>query len=489
MSDLGQLLAATETAVARARATSTPPPDALAGTLRRVRRRRTVRHSVQSVAGVAVVAALGVTAWLGTHVPDPPAPATTGTPTASPTTTPTPTPTPAAVAPAATVHVADPWPVPDGLIESTGPGWSLVQDMQTRTGTDPSKATPEDYRTLLTLVSPAGEHHPLLEVASDRVLTGWFDWTAGQPMVLFTSTDHSAASPEQLAGTLDLRTGDLTPWADLPASAMWIGGTRQGTTVWAVPQWDDTDMPDGGMPMPRNVLGPQLRMHGFAPTEFRLTVRAPDGTQRDLGPIDDSRYTTSLSPDGRWVTATAADGGLLLVDLRSGTSTTASQVPAEPPCTVGGWTGPDELLLSCGVPAELRVLDAREPSSAPRTVGTSEFTVVDATPLGDGRVALGILTQEAPCDVGGDAAVLADGVVSPLTGQWGPYDHASGSQVAGGSVLTELNVCYVGHGKAGRQRTISTDATTGAVTELGSLVGEVTDDGWDRSLYGWLVGR
>ena len=106
MTDLGQLLAATETAVERARAGAAPTPGALAGTLRRVRRRRVVRHSAQSMAGVVLVAALGATAWLSTHLPDPPAPAATTTPTASPT--PTTAPSPEAAAPAApAVHTHD----------------------------------------------------------------------------------------------------------------------------------------------------------------------------------------------------------------------------------------------------------------------------------------------------------------------------------------------------------------------------------------------
>ena len=488
MSDLGQLLAATETAVERSRTGAAPAPGALAATVRRVRRRRVVRHSAQSMAGVVLVAVLGATAWLSAHLPDAPAPAATTTPTASPT--PTTAPSPEAAAPAApAVHIGTPLPVADGLIGSSTAGWMLVTDSQTRSGVDPETATPDDYRTLLMLVSPAGDRHPVLEVVSDRIMVGTFWWTAGQPMVLAQSMDGAAAVQQDLIGLLDLRTGDLTPWPDLPVSAMWIGGTRTGTTVWAAPQWDPADMPPGSVPMPHNVLGPQMRMAGFAPTEFRLLVRDANGAQRDLGTIDDSRYVTSLSPDGAWVSATAPDGSLLLVDLRSGTRTTVSSVPADRACTVAGWSGPHELLLSCGVPAELLALDATAPSSPPRVVGTSEHTVVDATPIGDGRVAVEISTQEAPCDGGGDPAVLADGVVSPLIGQWGPYDHSYGFQVGGGSVVAELNSCYVGHGRAGPQRTVSTDLTTGAVTELGSIEGEVTDDGWDRAMYGWLVGQ
>ena len=490
MSDLGQLLAATETAVARARSAETPTPDALAGTLRRVRRRRAVRHSAQSMAGVAVVGVLGVTTWLSTHLTDPPIPATTTAPTASPAPTTTPSPTPPAAAPAVpAVHVGTPLPLPDGLIESSTAGWMLVSDVQSRTGVDPYAATPDDYRTLLLLVSPTGERYPVLEVVSDRMSVGVSRWTAGQPMVLATSSDGAAAEQEDLFGTLDLRTGDLAPWTDLPTSTLWIGGTRDGATVWASPQWDRTEIPEGTVPMPRNVLGSQLRMTEFTSIVFHLLVREADGTQRDLGPIDDSRYVTSLSPDGAWVSATAPGGELLLVDLRSATRTTVSTVPPDRTCTVAGWSGPHQLLLSCGTPADLLAIDATTPSSPPRLVGTSEHRVVDATPIGDGRVALGIVTQEAPCDGGGDPAVLADGVVSPLTGQWGPYDHSTFLRFGGGAVVTELNDCYVGHGRAGRQRTVRTDLTTGEVTELSVLEGEVTDDGWDRSVWGWLVGQ
>ena len=61
--------------------------------------------------------------------------------------------------------------------------------------------------------------------------------------------------------------------------------------------------------------------------------------------------------------------------------------------------------------------------------------------------------------------------------------------MGGGSVVAELNSCYVGHGKAGRQRTISTDLTTGAVTELGSLEGEPATEGWEHVLMGFTVGQ
>ncbi|WP_456789329.1 hypothetical protein [Cellulomonas sp. P5_C5] len=473
MTDLGQLLAATETAVARARTDAAPPPDALTGTLRRVRRRRAVRHSAESVAGVALVGVLGATAWLTTHPTSPPAPASTILPTASST------PTPTAVAPAVpAVHVATPLPVPAGLIESATAGWMLANDFQVRAGVDPYKATDDDYRTWLVLVSPTGERHPLLEIVSDRVGVGTYSWTAGQPLVVATTSDASVKNSQPTVGLLDLRTGDLTPWPDVPTSASWIGAGRDESTVWSsLRLWADSDYPEGFT----------TPLEG-AP-EAHLLVRAADGTQRDLGPIGDSREETSVSPDGTWVSTTTPDGALLLVDLRSGAREPVTSAPADRACTVGGWSGPHELLLSCGVPADLLGIDATKPSSPPRQVGTSEHTVVDATLLGDGRVGVGILTQEAPCNVGGDPAVLADGAVTPLTGQWGPFDHAYGVHFGGGAVVTDLNGCYVGHGKAGRQRVVRTDVTTGAVVELALLQGEVTDDGFDRWLHGWLVGR
>lgn len=478
MSDLGQLLAEAEVAIERRRSGATPDTGTLAGTVRRVRQRRAVRHSLQSVAGVGLVGVLGATAWLGTHRADQsPVPAVSLT--ESPTATPTPTP------PA--VHVGEPLPLPGGLVESSTAGWTLVTDNQTRVGTDPSDAPTDAYRNRLLLVSPSGERYPALET-SVRTGLNVFWWTAGQPLVLATTTNYLEDRPVDVIGRLDLRTGDLQPWPDFPLSAMWIGGTPDGTTVWAAPQTDYSDLPEGAVPAPRNVLGPQNRMSTWGAT-FHLLVREPDGTQRDLGAIDDSAYATSLSPDGRWVSATGTDGRLVLVDLRSGDATTVTTVTTDRTCTVGGWSGPHELLLSCGTPANLLSLDAARPETPPRLLATSEHPVVDATPLPDGRVLLGVITQEPPCDGGGDPAVLADGVISPLTTQWGQYDHSYGFQRGGGSVIADLNSCYVGHGKAGRQRTISTDVTTGAVTELSTLEGEPATEGWEHVLMGFTVGQ
>ncbi|WP_456847417.1 hypothetical protein [Cellulomonas sp. P5_C6] len=489
MSDLGHLLADTEAAVERGRSGAVPTASSLAGTVRRVRRRRAVRHSAQSVAGVALVGVLGATAWFGAHRADQaPVPASSPTesqPAPSPTPTASSAPTSAAIPP---VHVGEPLPLPAGLVEGSSAGWMLVPDNQTRVGTDPYDAPADAYRNRLLLISPAGERSPLLETSVRRGLVV-FRWTAGQTLVVASTTDYTTEKPTDVAGLLDLRTGDLEPWPDLPPSALWIGGTDDGTTVWAAPQWDFTDLPAGAVPMPRNVLSAQNRMAGYPDTTFHLLVRDADGTQRDLGTIDDTVYATSLSPDGGWVTATGPDGRLLLVDLRSGTPTPVSTVPTDRPCAIGGWSGPHELLLSCGTPAELLALDATRPSATPRLLATSDHPVIDATPLPDGRVGLGLVVQGPPCDGGADPGVLADGVVSPLTTQWGPDDHSYWLQFGGGTVVTDLNDCYVGHGKAGRQRTVSTDLTTGAVTELFTLEGEPTDDGWEHSLGGVVVGR
>ncbi|MEZ0448841.1 hypothetical protein [Cellulomonas sp. ICMP 17802] len=484
MSDLGHLLADTEAAVERRRSGAAPTASLLAGTVRRVRRRRAVRHSAQSVAGVGLVGVLGATAWFGAHR-SAPAPVPAFSPTESPAPAASPT-TAAAAAPP--VHVGEPLPLPAGLIEDSSAGWMLVPDNQTRVGTDPYHAAADAYRNRLLLISPTGARNPVLETS---VRTGLvvFGWTAGSPLVVASTTDYTAASPTDVAGLLDLRTGDLEPWPDLPPSALWIGGADDGTTVWAAPQWDFTDLPAGAVPMPRNVLSAQNRMTGYPGSTFHLLVRDPDGSQRDLGVIDDSVYPTSLSPDGSWVTATGPDGRLLLVDLRSGTATSASTVPTDRPCTIGGWSGPHEVLLSCGTPADLLALDATRPSATPRLLATSEHPVIDATPLPDGRVGLGLVVQGPPCDGGAEPGVLADGVVSSLTTRWGPDDHSYWLQFGGGTVVTDLNDCYVGHGTAGRQRTVSTDVTTGAVTELFTLEGEPTDDGWEHSLGTVVVGR
>lgn len=189
----------------------------------RVHRRRVVRHSAQ--AGVAVVASAGVAAggWFGLHRGEEPVPPATPTPTV---TTPAPTPAPAPSATPSATPTAEPivqtgfptaLPLPDGLLEQTGPGWVLTMHRPQYVAGGAEHVVGQ----AIFLVSPTGETYRVLDLPVDRFLV-LFGWTAGSSTadVRFGTRDADGRlTTETQDGQLDLRTGALTPGGiDLPFS-------------------------------------------------------------------------------------------------------------------------------------------------------------------------------------------------------------------------------------------------------------------------------
>lgn len=498
MTDLGHLLASVEDDVERAHAAARPTPDALESTRRSVHRRRVRRHTRDGgIGALVVVLAVGVTAWglQGREaLPADPRPTPTApTPSAAPT-------TPVTVVPlGAPVQVATPRDVPVAdLLAAAGPGWSLATLVEARLAPagEPEPDVPETRR-VLALVSPTGERTRLLDVP-DTASLGVVDWRPGATTALASAR---LGPDEPLAdGTLDLTTGTLVP-IPFPWERHPLGLTATGESAWFV-----RDMPAELAALPPEelaryspvapgsavALDPEVeaRFDGIDPADVprqtgTLRLVAPDGATRDLGEVTLPHRLHPLSPDRRWLALHAADGALVGLDLRTGATHAVAQAPTDPACRLAGWADDHAVLTACPDAGAWRLdaVDVATDTGATR-LATSDVTVRDAWPAGEGRVALGRVVQPEPCDVTSDPAVLEDGTVRSLTDGWSPYDHGTSLVVTEDAAWTTLNGCYVGTGRAGPVREVRVDLRTGATTSLASIDprrggGDVVDeDGW-----------
>lgn len=501
MTDLGELLGTVEDHVERAHRGAVPAPVTIGLLRRRVRRQRVVRHARDgALAGVASVVVAAVAWWAAPDAGRPlPAASATSTPAPTSGASPaTPAPVPADAGPG--VPVATPLAVPPGLLASTGEGWLVARSTQVRAGADEGGVLdPADLRTTLDVVAPTGERTAVLEV-DGRTTLGVHAWSAGSTVVVATAR---GADDVLRSGLLDLRTGELVelplPWDRQPlgvavtGESLWVGrdapADTTGTTSSAFP----------GVLVgrePQDAGAGDALPAGAPAYEGRLRALAADGTARDLGDIALPQRLHPLSPDRTWLVLQDAAGDPVAVDVRDGATHPLRRWPADAGCRPDGWAGDHEVLVACAQPDgswRLLGVDVAQ-GSAPRALGTSDVPVREAWPLADGRVALGRVTVPAPCDVTGDPAVLADGVVRSLTDGWSPYDHGTGVVVAGDAVWTHLNGCYPGSGRADPQRDVRVDTVTGAVTTLAWLEarapGQVVVDGWRvASVDGFVPAR
>ncbi|GIG40905.1 hypothetical protein [Cellulomonas phragmiteti] len=511
MTDLGHLLSSVEQNVEQAHTGAATPAEVLAGTRATVRRRRLLRHVRDGATGaLAVVAVAGLTTWGLQARPTPPAdvvptPSTGPTPTA---TTGPDVPESVALTLGAPVQVATPRDVPVAdLLAAAGPGWSLVTVTQERVGASQDVMQPGDLRSVIALMSPTGERTTLLDVAGTTSL-GIVDWRAGAPVAQASgSVDVDAGF---VSGTLDLRTGQLTP-VPFPWVHHALGTAATGESVWLVAE----------MPADLAALDDEARSHlrpaapgsmvaldpesvvepGGDPTTVphlagRLWLVAPDGALRDLGDVSLPHRLPPMSPDGRWLALQAPDGGLQGVDLRAGTTRPVAGAPTDPACRLAGWAGAHAVLSTCPGADGAWQLDAVDLADGGATrLATSDVPVRDAWPLGDGRVGLGRVVLPAPCDVVSDPAVLQDGAVRSLTDAWSPYDHGTWLTFTGGAAWTSLNGCYPGTGRADPQRDVRVDLTTGETSTLAWLEPRrgveqvVEDDVWRVTGLSVVPGR
>ncbi len=284
----------------------------LAAIHRDVRRRRTTR-TVQhaSVAAVAVVA-VATAGWFGLHRPPvEPVETPTPSPTSTATRTPTPTPTPTSAGP---VHedtagldvverpgAARLYAMPPGLLDRTGPGWTLVR------GYGYLRDDEQVSEGVISLVAPDGTSYLVADVVGSVTLAAW---DGGPTAVVVTQTDEGELG---VRGTLDLRSGAVTP--DVPTVSrlsQLVGRTADGAEVW------------------------EGYGQGGTTTEVRVV---DDGTDRTVLSDLRSGSTVAVSPDGRRVVVDEHEEGrdVLVADLTTGTTTSRPAGPAGHLCWNVGW--------------------------------------------------------------------------------------------------------------------------------------------------------
>ena len=391
------------------------PAAGLAGLRTRVRRRRAVRHTVEAVAVLPVVAAVGVGGWLllGDRHPVPPvvSPNPTSTPTDTapdPTPTPTPTPTIARGDPITEPGLPTYYEMPEGLLERATTGWVLAvyEPMPWFPVTAPTTA-------VVVLASPDGLAYEVTrwdprvgQADGSWVLTDLLDWRAGDTTALVTQTVVSADGryASAVVRELDMLTGAVRD----------VSGHEDDELVAA---------------------GDTVRVWHDA-TAQTLTFEAPSGTPTLEGEPW-SRWVT-LGPDERYALV-EGDGVPRVLDVASGEAV-GPTLPERPEgwCEPVSWWTASSLLLECldqdpgaweGLTLELH----------PRLVTLPLGAASDEA--GTQLLAIGLGDPE-PWQWGN--AWVADGVVvvqaTRVTDSLGPYSDAcaDGAYLLRDGVFTEL---------------------------------------------------
>ena len=215
-----------------------PSAGVLAGTVRRVKRRRAVRHSVQGVGAGATVAVVAGASWFGLRSQDPVPPAvspsptvttppTTPTPSPTPTPTPTPTETPVTPPPVPTSFgQPDAEPITPSVLAQSKPGWVLA--MYTPSYVTEGSDEWVSGQSVLYAASPSGDRYQVLELPSGAdEIAQVIHWKAGESRALV----QLIAGPHRY---LDLLTGALSPVPGAPEEGRWLGVVSTGNTVWPV---------------------------------------------------------------------------------------------------------------------------------------------------------------------------------------------------------------------------------------------------------------
>lgn len=358
------------------RAVSRPDESGVRLLVGAVRRRRNRRHAVRSVAGAALVGAIGAASWVGlgrqapvvpvqtpttspTASPDP-SPSVTASPTVSSATRPTPTSSPGF--PAAV-------PLPDGLLEQATAGWVLAvhhpvyapqDDLAGEDGVEVGAA--------LYLLSPQGERYKVRDLPLEQPVR-LLHWAAGETRAL-VAVGSWDDTPGSTPAWIDLRTGEVSDVAGA-SDGIFVGMRADGTTLWR-------DGRGGGW-------------------EIFAVDDAGDVRDRWSGPSDVT--LTSLSPRGDAV-ALDAGGGVELLDLGSGSLRQVSAPPGS--CSTVAWATTTELLVRCmaddpgsdGTQGTVYAVDTQDAASAPAVV--AETAMLGGVPargaaLSDGRVVVSVL--------------------------------------------------------------------------------------------------
>jgi hypothetical protein len=424
--DLIDLMHADVAAREQSMAGAQPGAGALAVTVRRVRRTRAVRHTVQAVGVGAVAVALGGASWFGLRGHETPAPAQTPTPSVSPS---APAPSPSATAaPVALDEIPGLPPtqaMPPGLLERTTPGWVLTIYRSEPWPEEEFTESPDSSVHTVVLVSPAGDRYRVVDLPTDTAVT-LLDWHAGATTaVVQVDWAGDLGSGQEPRAVLDLATGTLTPTdlglPDADGGPFYWGVASDGAELWSVGIADEGHTTD-------------------------LYRRTAAGAVQTVGHVG---YPALLDPTGRWlVTASpGAEDRFTLVDVvRGGEKELGFGVPGRW-CHVVGWIDAGSLLTTCADPEPDAVYPANPNATLYRVdvsggaARASELTrFADDEPfpamwsgaaLADGRVAF------ATVERGGDACEagvsLWDGdAVVPVQGAG---DTAFTVSVAGGALF------------------------------------------------------
>ncbi len=320
--DIADLLADAVDDRARSLSGLLPTPAAFALTRARIRRRRIVRHSVETGVGIAASGAVAAGAWLGAHMdraPAPPAqsPSTSATPTPAPTSTPTSEPTTSgpAVTPTASPGLPAALPAPDGLLATTGPGWVLAAYRSAPA--DPGSAAAVVHAVLA--VAPDGTRYRLVDLPADRSVE-LLDWHAGDTRARVSYGPWGVDG--SLTGWLDLRTGTLTrDDLALPAGRVYEARLDDGTTLWTA---------------------------NLDPGPVQLWAVPAGGTARLVGQLGDhwTKPRLSLSQTRVAALAPTADS-VVVLDLATGARSTVDLAVPGGECALLGWLDDRSVLVSC----------------------------------------------------------------------------------------------------------------------------------------------
>ena len=301
--DLSDLMAAALDVQEREIAGIAPQPAVFARTVRRVRHRRLVRHSVESSVAVAAVAGLATAGWIGSRYAPPP-PAHTPSPTIeSPTPTPSTTATPTPVTRPGLPPVL---PLPDGLLATTTPGWVLTPD---RPVSDDG-AVAGQY---LVLASPQGERYLVADLSTTgevRILS----WQAGAPT--------ARVLVEGAPASVDLSAGSITPDLRTLPDAVYVATMAGGLEVWMTPS-------EGPEPPPTYAV-------------------PPEGGAWMIGSLGSSSAPVSVSPDGRLLASdTASADAVVVVDATTGVRSVIPFGQPNAQCSTVAWIDATGVLAQC----------------------------------------------------------------------------------------------------------------------------------------------
>ena len=392
--DLSDFMHANVQAREESMAGLTPSVGALAGTVRRVRRRRAVRHSVQGVGAGAAVAVVAGASWFGLRPQDPVPPAvspsptvttpSTPTPTPTPSSTPTPTPTETPATPGsvpASFGQPDSQPITPSVLAQATPGWVLA--MYTPSYVTAGSGEWISGSSVLYAASPSGDRYQVLELPTGPdEIAQVVHWTAGESRALV----QLVAGPHRY---LDLLTGALSPVPGAPEEARWLGVVSTGSTVW---QTHEVDLAGNG----------------------HLVSVTPDGTATTFPGLW-PQVMGPMSPDRNYMALDSA-----LIDLRTGQTNFFQPAEATRECPVSGWLSDSVAVVRCeGDPDGARAYQTAftpewDPPTMPKPVPLYDDmgwrSVYQVLPLADGRHVVSAQRESGAWGVwlvdGGDAAQI-----------------------------------------------------------------------------------